>query len=606
MRRCAVVTAGYIAQDHIASVEGRQGAVTVERRCADVAEVIAVIRAGWVDAALLIGSTEELTGSLLQEFDDAGVTLVVISDVAGERRRLRQLGICALPDETETDTLLAALRGEPILVADEELDEEASTEPWAQALTGVPGDADAAMAAEEPGEARGQNAEETSEEAADEATDEAADEARDKTAEYPATGEHDTADENGAVGENGVAGEPGAVAGLPFARRLDQPLPHSRGHTLSEGGADAASDADSPTWAETVPDTAPDAVPDTVPADWATSSAGSAGAWAPSSGPEQWGQTVGSIEGPAEESLQHSADHQADHHAAQHSAGLRGVVTVWGAPGSPGRTTVAVNLAAELALAGQRVLLIDADTVASSVAAHLGLLEESAGIAQACRQAELGRLSPQRLRRCVAAVDVGGARVHLLTGIPRAERWRELREHGLREVLRLAREEYDAVIVDIAAPLEQDEELLYDTQAPQRYAAGLTALRAADRTLAVGAADPVSFTRLVRAVEDYSLSVPEAPRPEVLVNQLRREVVGRSPEQHVQQAWERFGADQPIAYLLPWDREGCDRALRQGRALVEAAPGSALRAGIAELAGAEMPRRRGLAARLKEALPSMR
>lgn len=590
MKRCAVVTAGYIAQDHIASVEGRQGTVTVERRCADVAEVIAVIRAGWVDAALLIGSTEELTGSLLQEFDDTGVTLVVISDVAGERRRLRQLGICALPDETETDTLLAALRGEPIPVADEELDEEASTEPWAQVLTGVPGDADAAMAAEEPGEAHGQNAEEKSEEAADEATGEAADEARDKTAEYPATGEHDAADENGAVGENGVTGEPGAGAGLPFARRLDQPLPHSRGHTFSEGGADAA----------------PDAVPDTVPADWTTSSGGSAAAWTPSSGPEQWGQMVGGIEGPAAESSQHSADHQADHHPAQHSAGLRGVVTVWGAPGSPGRTTVAVNLAAELALAGQRVLLIDADTVASSVAAHLGLLEESAGIAQACRQAELGRLSPQRLRRCVAAVDVGGARVHLLTGIPRAERWRELREHGLREVLRLAREEYDAVIVDIAAPLEQDEELLYDTQAPQRYAAGLTALRAADRTLAVGAADPVSFTRLVRAVEDSSLSVPEAPRPEVLVNQLRREVVGRSPEQHVQQAWERFGADQPIAYLLPWDREGCDRALRQGRALVEAAPGSALRAGIAELAGAEMPRRRGLAARLKEALPSMR
>src|SRR5699024_10200286 len=47
---------------------------------------------------------------------------------------------------------------------------------------------------------------------------------------------------------------------------------------------------------------------------------------------------------------------------------MAGITTVWGAAGSPGRTTVAVNIAAELAISGARTLLIDADTYASSVA----------------------------------------------------------------------------------------------------------------------------------------------------------------------------------------------------------------------------------------------
>src|SRR5690606_21209567 len=42
------------------------------------------------------------------------------------------------------------------------------------------------------------------------------------------------------------------------------------------------------------------------------------------------------------------------------------VVVVWGPPGSPGRTTVAVNLAAELAGPSRRACLVDADTHAAS------------------------------------------------------------------------------------------------------------------------------------------------------------------------------------------------------------------------------------------------
>ncbi len=65
------------------------------------------------------------------------------------------------------------------------------------------------------------------------------------------------------------------------------------------------------------------------------------------------------------------------------------VVAVTGPPGAPGRTTVAVNLAAEWS--GGAVLL-DADVRAPSVGFHLGLPAGSPGVTAACRRAALGQL----------------------------------------------------------------------------------------------------------------------------------------------------------------------------------------------------------------------
>ena len=59
------------------------------------------------------------------------------------------------------------------------------------------------------------------------------------------------------------------------------------------------------------------------------------------------------------------------------AAGL--VVAVWGPTGAPGRTTVAVNVAAELAAAGRRTLLVDADTYGGCVAQVVGMLDEAPG-----------------------------------------------------------------------------------------------------------------------------------------------------------------------------------------------------------------------------------
>ena len=67
-----------------------------------------------------------------------------------------------------------------------------------------------------------------------------------------------------------------------------------------------------------------------------------------------------------------------------------------GRPVRPGRTLVAANIAGELAAEGQSVLLVDADSYGASVAALLGLLDEAAGLAQACRLADQGLLDARR------------------------------------------------------------------------------------------------------------------------------------------------------------------------------------------------------------------
>jgi hypothetical protein len=98
------------------------------------------------------------------------------------------------------------------------------------------------------------------------------------------------------------------------------------------------------------------------------------------------------------------------------------LIAVWGPPGAPGRTTVAVSLAAELAAAGHWTLLADADSYAASIAQVLGVLDEAPGLAAACRAAAAGSLDRLGLARLAPLVS---ANLRILTGISRADRWPE-------------------------------------------------------------------------------------------------------------------------------------------------------------------------------------
>jgi Flp pilus assembly CpaE family ATPase len=276
-------------------------------------------------------------------------------------------------------------------------------------------------------------------------------------------------------------------------------------------------------------------------------------------------------------------------------AGEGRVVAVWGPTGAPGRTTVAVGLAGELAALGRPTMLVDADVYGGVVAQVLGLLDEAPGLAGACRQAGAGALDRPALATFARTV---GPELRVLTGIARADRWPELRPTSLEVVLELARTLATTTVVDCGFGLEQDEELAYDTAAPRRNGATLTVLEQADTVLAVGTADPVGLQRLVRGLAELREAVPGV-QPLVVVNRVRDTAIPGDPGKEIAAALARYaGVDRVVG--VPLDVAAVDAAVVAGRTLTEAAPASPARralAGLAaELAGVPAPRpyRRGL------------
>lgn len=263
-------------------------------------------------------------------------------------------------------------------------------------------------------------------------------------------------------------------------------------------------------------------------------------------------------------------------------AGAGQIIAVWGPAGSPGRTMLAANMAAELAAEGKSVLLVDADSYGASVAAMLGLLDEAAGLAQACRLADQGLLDLEALLRIAAPVVTKAGTFHVLTGITRADRWTELRAAALSLVLARARQVAEFIVIDTGFCLESDEELSFDTMAPRRNAATLRSLELADTVIAVGAADSIGVPRLVRGLAELDAAVPHVA-PRVVLNKVRESAVGRSPERQLRDAWERYGPTAPLWAFLPADPVSSDAALLSGSLLLEAAPDSPLRKGIAAL-----------------------
>ncbi len=257
------------------------------------------------------------------------------------------------------------------------------------------------------------------------------------------------------------------------------------------------------------------------------------------------------------------------------------VVAVWGPTGAPGRTTVAVGLAAETAAAGLPTLLVDADPYGGVVAQVLGLLDESPGLAAACRQANNGSLDAAALAGLARRLSPA---LRVLAGISRADRWPELRPAALELVLSMATSLAAVTVVDVGFCLEQDEELSYDTTAPRRNGATLTVLAQADTVLAVGTADPVGLQRLVRGLADLRDVLPGVT-PVVVVNRLRASAIPGDAEAEVRQALRRYAGVEAL-HVLPADPASLDAAVAAGTTLVESAPQSPARRALQELAAA--------------------
>lgn len=247
------------------------------------------------------------------------------------------------------------------------------------------------------------------------------------------------------------------------------------------------------------------------------------------------------------------------------------VIAVWGPAGAPGRTMLAAACAAELARRKEVTLLVDADPYGGTVAQQLGVLDEVSGLLSAARMAHAGELTTG----LPSAVRLIGSHLGVVTGLPRAERWTEVRRETLEELVALASAS-GHVVLDTGFSLADDD----------RDRLTLAALELADDVLVVGSADPVGLTRLARGLADLVELVPVEPT--VVVNRMRPSLGWG--EADVTATITRVARVSAVRFL-PEDRPSVDRALVAGRTLLEVAPDGPLARAVEGLVGPGTDRR---------------
>jgi MinD-like ATPase involved in chromosome partitioning or flagellar assembly len=252
---------------------------------------------------------------------------------------------------------------------------------------------------------------------------------------------------------------------------------------------------------------------------------------------------------------------------------------------------VATSVAAVLAGRGLRTTLVDADPYGGAVAQHLGVLDEVSGLPSAARLTSDGALEARfaTVRRAL------GDHLTIVTGLPRGDRWVEVRTGVVEHLLEVARG-HGHVVVDTGFSLEEDP-AGDPVGRPGRNALTLGALEVADEILVVGTADPIGLSRLARALVDLRERRAAAP-VRVVVNRMRSSL-GWS-EHDITGMVEGFARLAGV-HFLPDDRGATDQALTTGTSVTASGDSDLARAltAVAEaVVPAPAPRRRGERRRL--------
>lgn len=249
--------------------------------------------------------------------------------------------------------------------------------------------------------------------------------------------------------------------------------------------------------------------------------------------------------------------------------GARGrAIAVWGPGGAPGRSFLAAAVAAELARRRRPTVLVDADPYGGTLGQVLGVLDEVSGLLAASRWA----VSDQLAERFTAVQRRLGPCLSIITGLPRPERWTEVRPGALEEIVYLGRA-HGEVVLDTGFSIEGDVARQVGGR-PPRDQLTITALESADEVLVVGAADPVGLSRLARGVGELRELVPTVP-VRVVVNRMRPSL-GWSEKDIAAMVTDFARIDS--LHFLPEDRVGVDRALVAGRNLIEGGESALTRA----------------------------
>lgn len=276
------------------------------------------------------------------------------------------------------------------------------------------------------------------------------------------------------------------------------------------------------------------------------------------------------------------------------------LIAVWGSAGSPGRSVVARDLAAEFAARalegktrsrgwGRRkeretvssdatfsTLLIDADTYSPSLAQLVCLNQESSAIIAAARHINTGKMTADTLEDL--CVPVGN--FSFLAGMNMGSRWREIPAAIARDLFEQAKKAWDVTIVDCAAQAEE-RRFSYDDE---RDGVTCELLEAADDIVIVGQAGVLGVRRLLGCLDEVEKK--ELPRIHVAVTRVRRSRKTGDDRQEIGRILAMKGYGQ--IHWITEDRSTYEEAEIRGMLLREVNSSSQAVKDIASLAQAIM------------------
>lgn len=248
------------------------------------------------------------------------------------------------------------------------------------------------------------------------------------------------------------------------------------------------------------------------------------------------------------------------------------VIAVWGPKGAPGRTSLSIGIATDLALQGRSVVLADADTYGGAVAGYLELFDEAPGFLAFARLAESGKLNGAHRERLTHKFQVGKHSIDVLSGMTNPARWPELTSSRVRSAVSALAETHDYVILDCGFNLEEDEEISSDLFAPRRNQATIACLKASDIIVAVSGPDVVSIARYIHALDGLRTITQDVPIIHV-VNRIVRSGGLSGAGQTVRNTLHRF-AGLDYVHLIDDDTKGFNAALVSALPIQLSAPRS--------------------------------
>lgn len=266
------------------------------------------------------------------------------------------------------------------------------------------------------------------------------------------------------------------------------------------------------------------------------------------------------------------------------------LVAVWGPKGSPGATTIAIELACLFARMDPMTSLVDADTYGADCVQLLGVEDELPSLVWACRSAlRRGSDDPSFLSELKR---IGSDGPILVPGLPRSSMWNEVSAPSWDSLRRALRSMFTESIVDVGSCIEVDQAPWSEFSEGRNHVAR-SALGDADRIVAVVDASPTGVKHFIDAFEEVErLNAGE----EILVVANR---VDTRDASSVSRLVEEGVGRKPVA-LLPDVSRDLKRARSLGRPLCELRPTSPLVTQLESVAtrlGLKLPAR-GLLTRL--------